>query len=241
MQYMQQAAALDAAGNKQGAMTALKMAYQFFPTGHDMHFGTDAKGNIIGYGVNEKTGQPVQNGAINLNQQNLHGILTHFADPNRFVDEGLRMQQMANETEVTHKATIPLAQARAKYFEQRDPTALAIAEKRAEAQGAKFADPHTEKFYQTEFKDLPQGGEALAAAAQLERLYEQRFHVAPDDAARAQIAGEVKSKYDPMTSPEDRAQWQKQRGIQTSQGPAPSLVPNRGDDYARTMAALSGP
>ncbi len=244
LEYMQRAAAADAAGNKQGAMAFLKAGYQFFPTGHDMHFGLDPNsGDIIGYGVNEKTGQPVQNGAVRMNQQGMHAVMTHFADPNKFVDEGLRMQQMANETEQLHKATIPLAQARTKFFEQRDPTALAIADRRAQAveNRAKFADPHTEKFYQAEFKDLPQGGEALAAAAQLERLYEQRFHVAPDDAARAQIAGEVKSKYDPMTSPEDRAQWQKQRGIQTSQGPAPSPVPNRGDDYARTMAALSGP
>ena len=60
-----------------------------------------ASGDIIGYGVNEQTGQPVQNGAIHLNQQNIHGIMTHFSNPEKFVNEGLRMQQVANETAKT--------------------------------------------------------------------------------------------------------------------------------------------
>ena len=85
MQYMQQAQALDAAGNKQGAMAALKTAYQFFPTGHDMHFGLAPNGDILGYAVDEKTGQPVQNGLVHLNQQNLAAIHVALRRP-----EGVR-------------------------------------------------------------------------------------------------------------------------------------------------------
>jgi hypothetical protein len=241
LQYMQQAQALDAAGNKEGAMAALKTGYQFFPTGHDMHFGLGPNGDILGYGVNEKTGQPVQNGLIHLNAQNLAGIISHFTDPKAFVEEGLRMQHQANEDAKT-PAEIGLMHERGKYLGSIVPGRIATQELKNEgaAQKAQFSSQDHEQRFQNEFKDLPNHGEALSAAAQMEQLYTQRFGRPPDEAARMQIGGEVRTKLDAtQTSPEERAQWEKQRGISYNQGPAPTPVPNR-DDYARTSNALSG-
>jgi hypothetical protein len=240
MQYVTQAAALDAAGNKKGAMAAMRTAYQYFPTGHDMHFGLGQDGTIVGYGVNEKTGQPIQNGAVRLDQQAIHGILTHFQNPENFVNEGLRMQEAANQTAIAHKATIPLAQARVGYFNERNPTSLAVAETRAEAAGARFANQDHEARFQQEFRDLPDHGGALAAAAQIERLYTQKFGQPPDEQARQQIAGEVRQMYDPSTDPAQRAQWQQQRGISQNNAPAPSPVRNRNEDPSLTWNALNG-
>ena len=239
MDYMRQGAALDAAGNKQGALAAYKTAYNYFPTGHDMHLGVGPDGTIIAFGVNEKTGEPVQNGAIKLDQQTVHGIMTHFANPENFVSEGLRMQTLANETNVANKATIPLARARTGYLEGANATHLAGYELRAQAAQARFASPDHEARFQAEFKDMPNHGEALAAAAHLEQLYQQHYGRAPDEIARQQIAGEVRSKMDPSVDPQERADWEHQRGINMSQGPAPSPVANRNDQYpmAAGMAA----
>ena len=222
-------------------MTALKTAYQFFPTGHDMHFGLAPNGDILGYGVNEKTGEPVQNGLVHLNAQNLAGIISHFGDPKAFVDEGLRMQKQADET-AQAKAGIGLTHAKTSYFQERNPTAEDVAHIRADAAGGrgKFADPRDDKFFQTEFKVLPQGGEALEVAGELMRRYEQQYGH-PDDAARARIAGLVHAHYDPNVDPAGREAWLKQLGIDLNAAPAPAQSPVRNRDYdPRTAAVLYG-
>ena len=246
MQYMQQAAALDAAGNKNGAMTALKTAYQFFPTGHDMHFGLDpASGDIIGYGVNEQTGQPVANGAIHLNQQNIHGIMTHFADPNKFVDEGVRMQELANSTAHTG-AQIGLENAQAKhaiagahYLEERNPTYLAGQEARANATAARgrLSQPANTEYLKVFNQYGIQDPEALAVAGELE----SKLNPTGNKAYQDQIAGEIAHMYGPSVDPAERAAWLKSKGIelpgQTTARNSP--VPNRYDDPTATFNALN--
>lgn len=220
MDYLRQGAALDAAGNKQGAMAAYKTAYQYFPTGHDMHFGVGPDGNIVAFGVNEQTGQPVQNGAVKLDQQSVHGIITHFANPENFVNEGIRMQTLANETQHLHAGQIPLERAQAtealqrgEYFQGANPTRLAAAEARANATAGKFADPHTEKYYQsglTNVIDPQDHGDALGLAAQIEG----KLTHPPSDSDRAQILGTVQHLFSPNVSPEERQQWMSSHGFQ---------------------------
>jgi len=241
MDYLRQGAALDAAGNKQGAMAAYKTAYQYFPTGHDMHFGVGQDGNIVAFGVNEQTGKPVQNGAVKLDQQGIHGIMTHFANPENFVNEGIRMQTLANETAHLGKGQIPLEQAQAQrtiaqrnYLQERNPTALAIAETRADAAGRRL-QPDIQKYYSSNLKDLPNAGDAENIAAQLEAQ-------APggvDQAHRLQILGIVRHLYDPATDPAERQQFLQKYHLQEPaqanlQGGA---IPGRAEDpYARGYA-----
>jgi hypothetical protein len=243
MQYMQQAAALDAAGNKQGAMTSLKTAYQFFPTGHDMHFGLAANGDIIGYGVNEKTGEPVQNGAIHLNQQALHGIMTHFQNPENFVSEGVRMQMLADEHAHVTQGQIPLERAQAtraygqnEYLQNRNATSLAVAETRANAAGRAHMQPDIQKFYSSNLKDLPNAGDAEDVAGQLEA----KAPGGVDQAHRTQILGIVRHLFDPSTDPGEREQFMKKYGL-TAPGQENDVtagaIPGRGEDpYARSYA-----
>ena len=231
MDYLRQGAALDAAGNKQGAMAAYKTAYQYFPTGHDMHFGVGPDGNIIAFGVNEQTGQPVQNGAVRLDQQSVHGIMTHFANPENFVNEGIRMQTLANETAHLGQGQIPLERAQAtealqrgEYFAGANPTRLASAEARAAGGGrGGFSDPHTERYYQSglaQVMDPQDHGDALGLAAQIEG---KLTHPA-SDADRAQILGTVQHLYSPNVSPEERQQWLSSHGFQI--GPQMPARPN---------------
>lgn len=245
MDYLRQGAALDAAGNKQGAMAAYKTAYQYFPTGHDMHFGVGPDGNIVAFGVNEQTGQPVQNGAIRLDQQAVHGIMTHFANPENFINEGVRMQTLANETAKTgseiglQHAQAQHALAGAHYLEERNPTYLAAAQARAAGRGGpKQLDPDTEKFYAGELdKRGVQDPDALGLAGQIES---QLGH-APSSSDRARILAVVQHAYGPGVSPEERDAYLKSVGLSS---PAPltsrgSPVPNRYDDPTATFNALN--
>jgi len=95
MQYVQQGIALDAAGDKQGAMAALKTGYQYMPTGHDVQFGLDPRTNtIVGMGVDENTGQPVGKTVV-LDQQGLNRMLATYQDPKNFVNESLALREQA--------------------------------------------------------------------------------------------------------------------------------------------------
>ena len=246
MDYMRQGAALDAAGNKQGAMAAYKTAYNYFPTGHDMHFGLGQDGTIVGFGVNEQTGQPVQNGAIRLDQQNVHGIMTHFANPENFVSEGIRMQTSANETAHITQGQITLeraqaerARAQSEYLGGRNATQLAVAETRAQAQAFGHLHPNIQAFYTSNLKDLPNAGDAEDVAGQLEAKAAQQGTV--DEAHRTQFLGIVRHLFDPTTPPEERAAFMQKYGLtmpgQTAQN---NPVPGRYDDPYRTGMAIYG-
>lgn len=56
--YAMQGIALMQAGDMNGAQAALYAAFQYFPSGSDVKFGTH-NGQLFGVGIDEKTGQPV--------------------------------------------------------------------------------------------------------------------------------------------------------------------------------------
>ncbi len=247
MDYMRQGAALDASGNKQGAMAAYKTAYNYFPTGHDMHFGIGSDGNIVGFGVNEQTGQPVQNGAVRLDQQAVHGIMTHFSNPENFINEGLRMQASANETAHLTKGQIPVEQATAgklqlqgQYYGDKNATTLATAQIRADSALARLHPAQQDQFRQGLQSYGVQDPQALDAAAQLEL----QMNPTHDHALQDQIIGEIGAAYAPGVTPEQREEYFRMKGIHLPQAGQNTTqntpVPNRNDDPMRAYWALGG-
>jgi len=111
MQYMAQGIALDRAGNKQGAMAALKTAYNYMPTGHGMHFGLDPKtGDIIGVGFDEDHGKPV-GVPVRLDQTNLNHLLSTYSDPKEFQKQTVEMMEQKRKNAGTFQGEIPLQRA----------------------------------------------------------------------------------------------------------------------------------
>jgi hypothetical protein len=135
LQYLQQGIALDRAGNKEGAMNALKTAYQYMPTGHDMHFGVDkTTGNIVGYGVDEKTGKPAGVPVL-LDQANLNHLASTYSDPREFQKQSLEMQEQARKNLETTQGTVPLQRATATEALQRGQYYQGANQERLEAAG----------------------------------------------------------------------------------------------------------
>jgi hypothetical protein len=184
MQYMQQGIALDRAGNKQGAMAALKTAYNYMPTGHGMHFGLDPQtGNIVGVGYDEDHGKPV-GAPVMLDQQNLNHLMATYSDPKNFVGETLAMQEQKRKNMET-AAQIPYlkehaglahaqaneAQQRGNYYGQRNDTTLEAATIRAASAGGSRLPAQSQKFYASQLKnvlDPRDQAEALGVAEMLE-------------------------------------------------------------------------
>lgn len=219
MQMMQQGIALDAAGNKAGAMAALKTAYQYMPTGHDVQFGIDrASGNIVGFGIDEKTGKPV-GAPVLLDQKNLNNLLATYQDPKAFMNESLAMREQALREQQVTKGQIPLeraqageAGARANYFNGLNQERLEVAAMRgANSAGARLP-PQTQKFYAQQLNGAIMNpadqGEALSVAAQLEGKYGNTPQ------AQMQIAGLLKQMY--SLPPEQRTNFAQRAGIQLS-------------------------
>ncbi len=184
MQYMQQGIALDAAGNKQGAMAALKTAYNYMPTGHGMHFGVDPKsGNIVGVGYDEDS-QKAVGSPVMLDQQNLNRLMATYSNPVAFGQETLAMQEQKRKNTET-AAQIPylhahagLAQAQAgeaaqrgAYFGQRNDTTLEAAALRSAMAGGSRLPVQSQKFYASQYKNIldPRDqAEALGVSEMLE-------------------------------------------------------------------------
>ncbi len=142
MQYMQQGIALDAAGNKPGAMAALKTAYNYMPTGHGMHFGLDPKGNIVGIGYDEDNQKPV-GAPVQLDQANLNRLLATYSDPQKFQAENIAMMEQKRKNLETTQGQVPymrahagLAGAQQGYYQGRNEELLEAAHIRADARNA---------------------------------------------------------------------------------------------------------
>jgi hypothetical protein len=140
IQYMQQGIALDRAGNKQGAMAALKTAYNYMPTGHGMHFGLDPKtGDIIGVGFDEDHGKPV-GVPVRLDQTNLNHLLSTYSDPKEFQKQTVEMMEQKRKNAGTFQGEIPLQRAqgaeafqRGNYYEGLNQERIDAAKIRADA------------------------------------------------------------------------------------------------------------
>ena len=158
MQYLQQGAALDAAGNKEGAMAAYKTAYNYMPTGHAMDFGvTNAPqkrsdgsvvpaGTIVGYGRDEKTHEPVGSPVL-LDQDNVNRLASTFQDPKNFQSENIAMMEQRRKNLETTQGQVPymrahagLAIATAGFYGNRLNTQEDVAHIRADAMEAARAN-----------------------------------------------------------------------------------------------------
>ncbi len=200
VQYMQQGIALDRAGNKQGAMAALKTAYQYMPTGHDMSFGVDPKTNsLVGFGVDEDTKKPIGQPVL-LDQANLNHLLATYSNPSNFQAESLAMQEQKRKNIETLQGQVPYMQAHAGlagaqtgYFQGRNDTMLEAAAIRHAAAGGSKLPPQTQKFYAQQLNgsivDPREQGEALGVAETLEHRYGN------DPQTQGKIVGLLKQMY----------------------------------------------
>jgi hypothetical protein len=221
MQYMQQGIALDRAGNKQGAMAALKTAYNYMPTGHGMHFGTDPKtGNIVGVGWDEDTGKPV-GAPVMLDQRNLNHLMATYSDPKNFIGETLAMQEQKRKNAETQAqvgylgAHGNLANSQAQYYQGRNDTTLEAAAIRRAGMGQSHLPPQSQKFYAQQFKtilDPRDSAEALGVAEMLEGREGKS-----DPQTQGKIASLVSMMY--AMPPEQRQQFALANSI-----PLPSLT-----------------
>jgi len=216
LQYMQQGIALDGAGDKNGAMAALKTAYQYMPTGHDMSFGVDkTTGKIVGFGVDEDTGKP-KGSPVLLDQANLNRILATYSDPKAFMNESLAMREQKLRETMASQGQVPLERAQAGEAIQRGNYFAGLNQERLEAAAMRGAGsknampPQTQKFYAQQLNGAIMNpadqGEALGVAAQLEG----RYGNSPQ--SQMQIAGFLKQMY--SLDPEKRQQLAAKAGIQ---------------------------
>lgn len=139
MNYGMQGFALQQAGNVRGAMAAYRAAFQYFPNGNDVEFGVhrgkDGRQQIIGVGLDEKTGKRVPGSEMVMDPERVTTLLENFKNPAAFRmwtkdwrDDQFR-EKKYNEVEK------PMAQAQADYYaDQGESAAL-----RAEAAAAKTA------------------------------------------------------------------------------------------------------
>lgn len=81
--YGQQGLALQQAGNVKGAMGAYRAAFQYFPNGNDVEFGT-MKGQIVGFGRDEKTGKVVPGSELVMDPERVAKLIENFKNPDAF-------------------------------------------------------------------------------------------------------------------------------------------------------------
>lgn len=154
LSYGQQGLALQQAGNIKGATAAYRAAFQYFPNGNDVEFGTvrgkDGRQVIVGFGKDEKTGKRVEGTELVMDPQRVSQLIENFTNPQAFrawtkdwrdfeentrqfnarqtgdnADRALRQRQF---TEVQK----PLAQAQADSLATRGEAALVGAQNKAQ-------------------------------------------------------------------------------------------------------------
>lgn len=210
MQMMQQGIALDRAGNKKGAMAALRTAYQYMPTGHDVTFGLDKNtGSIVGFGVDEQTGKPVGS-PVMLDQRGLNGLLATYSDPTNFRKEAADWQEQQIHRQTFYQIAVPgaeaqrnLANQRAGYFQGRNQTsedvaAMRLAGSQARQNLGRIA-PNLQNNLERSIQDPNDAGEALYAAGELIQRH------GADPATQQQIFGMIQKMYSYPEGPQREA------------------------------------
>jgi len=89
LNYGMQGLALQQAGNIRGAMAAYRAAFQYFPNGNDVEFGTlrdkrTGRLHIIGFAKDEKTGKIVPGSELVMDPERVSVILENFKNPQAF-------------------------------------------------------------------------------------------------------------------------------------------------------------
>jgi hypothetical protein len=113
LRFGQQAAAMLDAGNPMGAARALTAAYQYFPNGTDTRFGIqtgpDGEQVLVGYAINEETGEPTGR-AQAITSQYLASAMMNFQDSEAFSNWTQDQHKFAQELREYYEVTRPESQ-----------------------------------------------------------------------------------------------------------------------------------
>lgn len=118
LNYGQQGLALQQAGNIRGAMAAYRAAFQYFPNGNDVEFGTSknkrtGREQIIGFGKDEKTGKVVPGTELIMDPERVGVLLENFKRPEAFRMWTKDWRDFKEGQKRYEEVTKPLAQAQA--------------------------------------------------------------------------------------------------------------------------------
>lgn len=118
LNYGQQGLALQQAGNTRGAMAAYRAAFQYFPNGNDVEFGTSknrrtGRTQIIGFGKDEKTGKVVPGSELIMDPERVGVLLENFRNPQAFRMWTKDWRDFQSGERKYQEVTKPLAQAQA--------------------------------------------------------------------------------------------------------------------------------
>lgn len=151
-QHGQQAFQLLRQGNAPAAARALKAAYQYFPNGVDVKFGiskgTDGQPVLIGMGVDEESGEPIQEGKpMVITAESLATQLENMSNPAAFrtwtkdwraAEQEIREYEEVTKPEAQSQADLRAAQGQ--YYSDRGVAAILDAEAAAAGGGMKRTD-----------------------------------------------------------------------------------------------------
>lgn len=119
--YGQQGMALQQAGNLQGAMSAYRAAFQYFPNGNDVEFGLHndrktGRKQIVGFGKSEADGKVIPGSEIVMEPERVAVLLENFKNPQawRMWTKDWRDDQFKERK--YQEVDKPLAQAQADYM-----------------------------------------------------------------------------------------------------------------------------
>jgi len=118
LNYGQQGLALQQAGNVRGAMAAYRAAFQYFPNGNDVEFGTSknkrtGREQIIGFGKDEKSGKVVPGTELIMDPERVGVLLENFKNPQAFRMWTKDWRDFKEGQKRYEEVTKPLAQAQA--------------------------------------------------------------------------------------------------------------------------------
>jgi hypothetical protein len=198
LSYGQQGLALQQAGNTRGAMAAYRAAFQYFPNGNDVEFGTSknkrtGREQIIGFGKDEKTGKVVPGSELIMDPERVGVLLENFRNPQAFRMWTKDWRDFKQDERKYEEVTKPLAQAQADALANNSEARMLAAENQALriGMGGRGAG----------YKQSDMRGDAglFRDAPQIQQL-------ALEDPAAAQqligVMGRIKARY-PQLTPDD--------------------------------------
>jgi hypothetical protein len=141
MSYGQQGLALQQAGNVRGAMAAYRAAFQYFPNGNDVEFGTNknsrtGRTQIVAFGKDEETGKVIPGSEMIMDPERVSVLMENFRNPQAFrmwTKDWRDFQQDQREYTEIKK---PLAQAQADALANNSEASILRAENAALRGGA---------------------------------------------------------------------------------------------------------
>src|SRR5262245_6053296 len=141
LNYGMQGLALQQAGNVRGAMAAYRAAFQYFPNGNDVEFGTSTnkrtgRKQIIGFGLDEKTGKVVPGTELIMDPERVGVLLENFKNPQAFRAWTKDWRDFNEGQKRYEEVTKPLAQAQADSLANNSEARILAAENQALRAGA---------------------------------------------------------------------------------------------------------